>query len=288
MNKRDLKERKIMKIDGWRYYQHAAIPSTPPHVGIDNSPINNGNIWKIHKGTYLARWTTGFDCKEETNWWYIIKDTPFDISKLKAKRRYEINKGRKNFEVHEINPKDYKEKITEIQIQAYADYPEKYRPVVNRNELFQQIDTWNFYKFYGAFDVESGDLCGYAWLNRNGNFIYYAFHKVKPSCEKKGINAAIVAEILESHEKELSSGCYICDGSRSVSHETHFQDYLEKYFSFRKAYCHLHIVYRPILKVFVQFLFYLRQPLKRLDNISLIHKVNGILKMEEIQRQDGS
>lgn len=42
---------------------------------------------------YLARWTSSFDCGHETNWWYVIKDTPFDINELKKKRRYEIRKG---------------------------------------------------------------------------------------------------------------------------------------------------------------------------------------------------
>ena len=51
----------------------------------------------------LARWTSDWDCGYETEWWYCIKDTPFDISTLKSKRRYEINKGNKNFEVREIN-----------------------------------------------------------------------------------------------------------------------------------------------------------------------------------------
>ena len=38
----------------------------------------------------LARWTEDFDCGYETEWWYVIKDTPLDLSKLKKKRRYDI------------------------------------------------------------------------------------------------------------------------------------------------------------------------------------------------------
>ena len=49
------------------------------------------------------------DCGYETNWWYVVKDTPFDLNSLKAKRRYEINKGIKNFEVIDIDPKNYSE-----------------------------------------------------------------------------------------------------------------------------------------------------------------------------------
>ena len=29
----------------WKYYNHAAIPTTAPHEEVDLSPINNGSIW---------------------------------------------------------------------------------------------------------------------------------------------------------------------------------------------------------------------------------------------------
>ena len=82
-------------IEGWRYYNHAVVPTCAPHENANLSPIIDGSIWSI-KGALLARWTSEFDCEQETNFWYIIKDCPFDISSLKAKRRYEINKGLKN------------------------------------------------------------------------------------------------------------------------------------------------------------------------------------------------
>lgn len=36
-----------MQIDGWKYYNHAAIPTTAPHEIPDISPITDGSIWKI-------------------------------------------------------------------------------------------------------------------------------------------------------------------------------------------------------------------------------------------------
>lgn len=46
----------------------------------------------------------------------------------------------------------------------------------------------------------------------------------------------MVARILEDNNDRLNKGFYINDGARSIRHETAFQDYLEKYFGFRKAY----------------------------------------------------
>ena len=114
-------------MDGWKYYNHAIIPDCAPHEVPDLEPINDGTIWgkQEFKGALFARWTTDFDCKEETDWWYIIKDKPFDINSLKAKRRYEINKGLKNFDVKKINPLDYLEEIANIQISVWLTYPKK-------------------------------------------------------------------------------------------------------------------------------------------------------------------
>ncbi len=85
-----------MRISGWRYYyNHAAILTTAPHVKVDVHPLVDKTIWKMDSNPYFARWTTDFDCGYETEWWYCIKDTPFDISKLNSKKRYEINKGKK-------------------------------------------------------------------------------------------------------------------------------------------------------------------------------------------------
>lgn len=39
-----------MQIDGWKYYNHAAIPTTAPHEIPDISPITDGSIWKSGGG----------------------------------------------------------------------------------------------------------------------------------------------------------------------------------------------------------------------------------------------
>ena len=273
-----------MQINGWRYYNHAALPDVPPHVSADLRPIEDGSIWGIHKGCYLARWISDYDCPKETNWWYVIKDHPFNIEDLKSKRRYEINKGKKFFRVEQIDPKCCKEEIYTIQTKAYSAYPEKYRPTVCKDTLFKEIEKWRYSYFYGAFSNEDGALCGYAWLNRTDNYIYYAFHKVVPEYEKKGINAAIVAQILEDLKDDLDHGCYLCDGSRNVAHETHFQDYLEKYFGFRKAYCRLHVCYKPGIDILIKVLYPFRSMLTVLDSVPFIHNLNSVLKMEELRR----
>lgn len=277
-----------MQINKWKYYNHAAIPTTAPHEIPDITPITDGNIWKIGGGTpLLARWTTAFDCGYETNWWYVIKDTPFDISALKAKRRYEINKGIRNFDVKEIDPENYAEELCNVQIAAYSAYPEKYRPAVDRNGFLSSIQKWDCFVCIGAFDRESEQLVGYALLSKESEtYVDFKVMRTNPKCEKNGINAALVEGILRYFDSFLTHGGYICDGARSINHETAFQDYLEKYFGFRKAYCKLHVTYNPKLKWVICLMYPIRKLLMKFDGNGKVHQLNAVLRMERIAKND--
>ena len=274
----------MMAVKGWKYYNHAMIPNIAPHEDADVSVLADKTFWKKNKSAFLARWTTEFDLKEETSWWYVIKDTPFDINSLKAKRRYEINKGLKNFTVKQISPRDYKKQIYDVQVAAFSAYPEKYRHKADREKRYSAIDGWNRYITYGAFSKENGEFCGYAFLGLQDNCLHYYVHKTNPHFEKLGINAAIVNQILTDFDTFLRQGGYLCDGTRNISHETSFQDYLEKYFEFRKAYCRLNLKYNPKIKWLVGVLYRFRHILAKFDGFGKIHNINAVLKMEEIIR----
>ena len=119
--------------------------------------------------------------------------------------------------------------------------------------------------------------------------VYSSLEKVveaHPEYEKYAINAAVVYKIMLDLEKLLSGGYYFSDGQRSIYHETAFQDYLQKYFGFRKAYCKLNIKYNPKYKLLFKLCYMVRFILYKFDRISFIYKINSILRMEEIVRKD--
>lgn len=276
-------------MNAWTYYNHAMIPTGAPYEEINMEQLDSPTFWKENKTVLFARWITDFDCGCKTNWWYVIKDTTFDIHALKAKRRYEINKGIKNFDVRMIDPCDYAEELYGVQAAAFSAYPKKYRPTVDKENFMNGIYNWSECTVYGAFFKETGRMVGYAMLTElNPHFVNFNVLKTNPEFEKYGLNAAIIEKILSHHCGFLEHGGIICDGSRSINHETHFQDYLEKYFGFRKAYCCLHIRYNPKIEWLVKLLFHFRKLLKKLDGIGIVHQINGVLKMEEICRENVS
>ncbi len=273
-----------MKIKGWNYYKHAVIPACAPHEFPDLSPVSNGDVWNIDKKKPLfARWTTDFDCGQETDWWYVIKDEPFELSGLKAKRRYEINKGKRNFEVVEINPQEHKDDLYVVTVAAFSAYPEKYRPKISKEEFFRDVaNVWQKSTAFGAFHRETGKLCGYALVSDTNerNLDFWSL-KADPDYEKDAVNAALVEGVLQFFITDLTNGRYICDGARSTNHETAFQDYLEKYFGFRKAYCRLHIKYNPKVRWLMYLLYPCRNFLRLFDFVGIVHQLNSVLKMEE-------
>lgn len=98
--------------------------------------------------------------------------------------------------------------------------------------------------------------------------------------KKYALNAALVYVILIDEKSALENGCYICDGARSISYETGLQDYLEKYYGFRKAYCKLIIKYRLIVKLVVQIVSLFEGTLLKYDDYRIIHLMNSMINME--------
>ena len=273
-------------MKNWIYYNHAILPGNAPHEQADLEPLRTRSIWKSEKGLVLfARWTSEFDCVHETSWWYCIKDTLFDINKLKAKRRYEINKGRKNFDVQVIDPGIYIEELYKVLREAFCAYPMEYRPSVESSEFVRSVENWKKNKriIYGAFEKDSDKIGGFAVLIEHESYAQLSELKTMPILEKLGINAAIMAKICEDYNPQIEKGYYLSDGERSIFHETNFQDYLEKYFGFRKAYAKLNIKYRRGVGVIVAVLYPLRKGIRKLKG-GIFKKLYAVLLMEEIVR----
>ena len=67
-------------------------------------------------------------------------------------------------------------------------------------------------------------------------------------------------------------------------HKSNYQDYLMKNFGFRKAYCKLHIQYRPLMKLAVNMLYPFRKLFYKMKGRGPVRMVRAVLKMEEIHR----
>lgn len=267
----------------WRNYQRALLPKTSPHMPPRTELLSP---WKLLvRGLLFARWEENFDCGYETEWYHVIKDDKFDISKLNSNRRYKITKAKRFFYTEVIDPNKYLEDIFNIAVEAYKEYPVKYRPKIIKKDFIDGLKNRdsNTNIFIGCFDKNTNSLVGYAHMSCYKDHINYSTHKVLPREEKRQVNAALVLGAIEYFEANTRYR-YIDDGSRNIVHETGFQDYLIIYFGFRKAYSNLHVMYNPVMKILVNLLFPFKEKLEKHKSIVFISKINSIMLLEKIRR----
>lgn len=286
-------ERKRRMDKDWEYYNHALIPTTAPHVTPDTSWMKDRKKWReLADGRHplFARWTTDFDCQEETQWWYCIKDDLFDLSSLKYKRRRVINQGLQWVEVKLIMPCEFSEQMAEIQLAARLGYGEILDIEAEKEALIQEFasvkdpKTMGNREFTGAFLRETGEMIGYGIYEIYKDWVDQSVIKTHPDYLKYNVNAALVYFAVERYMGDEFSVKYISNGSKNIFHKTNYHDYLIKYFGFRKVYCRLHIRYCLGMGIIVKVLYPFRRFFSGMTEHHLFRQASAILYMEEIHR----
>ena len=260
------------------------LPDCKPHEDA-NTEVLTQEIWKCKpwKKALFARYTSDWDCEEETGWYWVIKDTPICLDKLKCKHRYEIKRGLSNFVIEPINPVEYPDELYDIAVDTLRTYPKSYQRIPEKELFVNNLPTWKF--TFGAFSKENHKLCGYIIMVDREEVLYYSEQRVLQECEKMYINSALVYSMVDYYRERIENGAYIVDGERNINHVTNHQEYLCSKMGFRKVKCKLHIVYRPGMKALISLLWPMREIFKKFDlKSTLIHSVNGVLKLEMICR----
>lgn len=274
-----------MSINNWFYYNHAAIPSTPPHVTPSTECIDSGEIWHIEGNTpLLARWTTDFDCGYETNWWYVIKEAPFDMAALSAKEQKSIRQALRKTEAKIIKMTEHTEELYECYKEAFARYDSATIPMTIEEFSDYCKTTDEKHECWGTFELETHHLTGYMTVYVLDGVAETLNAKFDCRYLKTQASDALYYYILTHYLNERGLK-YVSGGERSISHVTGTQDYKIKRFGYKKAYCKLNLVYNPKIKPFVKIAYAFRGLFKLLDKIRIFHLVNGVIAMERIVRE---
>lgn len=251
-----------MTENRWTYYNGALIPRYPETDQFDN--VSYREVLKEAECTnkpMFVMYPTDFDCKQETQWWYTINDRGYDIASTTAKRRYEINKGVKNFIIRLVDPTDCIDELVEISKAAFEAYPAEYHPDINSitREWFEQYliqlnKKGVIHEFYAAYNSEN-HMCGFLHIEkRKDGVVNLNQQKVIPAYEKLNINFALLHFVLSSYNDDIKAGKVVfSNGQRNIRHKTAFNDFLCKYFGFRKAYARLYIKFPPVIDPIIKF-----------------------------------
>lgn len=269
----------------YKVYNHAILLDQPPHDQAAAPDAKRIRTVMRENKALLTRWTSEYDCGTETEWWYIIKDDELNLESLKSKRKYEIKQGLKQTDVKKLDSKGLAIQMYDIYQKATGQY-KSFHTDLSEETFITQCEK-NFagtaIEYYGVFIKNTEKMIGYAVIADKQQYADFMTLKLDPEYLKYHGSASLVYYIVTEYLNRRKKR-YICDGERSVRHKTNFQDYLIKYFGFRKAFCKLNIVYRPFIRATVAILYPLRSLIRHFDKYSFINNISAILEMERIRR----
>ncbi|HCG35486.1 MAG TPA: hypothetical protein DER23_03985 [Clostridiales bacterium] len=269
-------------MKGWNYHHHAMLCAQWPHEEADLTQLRDGSIWKVKEKPLFSRWTSDFDCGYETEWWFCICSAVLDLSKLNAKKRYEITRGNRLYDTRPMTEEDILSAY-EVYLESLQGYDSPPKPI-SGEKFHSWCDRVLHTKealLLAVFEKNTSICCGYSHVIQHGRYIACSNFTTRVSREKTGVNFALMYGICTYYEEQIKRGAYICDGERNILHDTAFQHWLCRYFGFRKAYCNLHIVYRPGFGMVIKMLYPFRTFIAR---VRFLKKVSAVLKMEDYRR----
>lgn len=269
-------------MNTWKYYNHAMIPSCAPHEEPNTNELYSKKFWKNNKNAIFARWTQEFDCGHDTGWWYIIFDRKFDVEELSPKSRKHIRQALRRVYVKLIDPKQSSGELCRVHnktCMAYSDFQGSLLSEENFLNTDESMDFW------GIYAVERDVLIGYMSVRRYDGYVETITAKYdRDYLSLRGSDAVHYAVLQYYMNEQYGKYKYMCCGSRNINHRTHAQNYKEETFGFRRAYCKLCICYNPKYKLLIRAMYPFRKTFYRFDKIPAFHKVNGVLRMDEISR----
>ena len=264
----------------WRKYNGALIPEYPPHVEIS---VDSTEVLKnINKQrAFFARWTTDFDCSEETEFWYVIQDVPLEMNDYKPKVRNQIKRSLKKCSVIKVKKEEIIKSGYNSYYSAFQNYKTHLSPL-SEDEFSRSIFLlgveWDFWAIYDL----SGIMIGYSQNKVVKDYCDYSIMKFHPDYLKSRPSEALIYTMNQYYLNKKKFR-YVNDGARSISHQTNIQSFLIQKFKFRKAYCKLNIVYNKPVGFFVRVVYPFRLILKLL-NFGPFIKLNILINQEKIKR----
>ena len=274
-----------MNIKGWKYYNHAVVPTCAPHETPDLAPISDERIWSLGggKNVLFARFVTDFDCNEETPFWYVVKDGPFVFEALDKKYQKNVKRALDRCEARRINQREYVEDIWRVYSAAYEKY-ETADNEVSKEEFVAALQE-DTDEYWGAFNRETGEMAGWMSCQNYGSCTETKKAKYHPDLQSYCRPSDVLHYAVLNHYLNELHQWYVTSGTRNINHKTNVQEYKIKNWNFRKAYCILHEEYRPGVRLAVGVRYPLRQVLMRFDGITKIHQLNALLMLEKLARE---
>ncbi len=271
----------MIKFKGinWYKYHGIVLPKTPPHQEIVLSQNEQRELLKKSKA-YLLRWTSDWD-RNESQFWYVVKDNFGNLDELSANTRSKVRRGLKHCNVVKVLPKDIANDGYEVYVSAMNNYKTNLN-IISENEFCNNKVNSEDYDVWAVYEKSTGKMIAYSSNNVQNNICNYTEIKFHSKYLKLYSSYALFYE-MNHYYLEEKNFLYVHDGARSIAHDTNIQSFLIDKFKFRKAYCRLNIIYRKDINIIVKILYPFKTIISKLK-FSITNKISVLLKQEEIRR----
>lgn len=229
----------------------------------------------LKQGGLLVRNVHDFDCAEETEFWFVIKDHFGGMEEFNSKMRNQLRRSLSHYTYRIITREELCEKGYNILCNATEHYRVK-AVAPSRKEFLQRLNNGLENEYWGAFDTESGSLVAYALNQVFENSCNYSVLKADPGAMKDYVYYGLIHSMNEYYLQQRGLD-YVCDGARSITEHSNIQGFLIEKYHFRKAYCRLHLHYKPWMALAVKILYPFRRWLPN-------QRVRAILSQEAMAR----
>lgn len=233
---------------------------------------------------YMVRNVYDYDCKYQTSFWCIIKDSFGGLEELSLRTRNKVRRALKTMDYKLILPAQLLEDGGyEVMVKSCKGYKVKCK-YPSKDEFEKHVMSLTDCQIWGGYMKDSERIVVYSICRVGQDCCNLQTCKCDPSFLRNLQNArpcypyyGLFYFLSEYYLKQCGLK-YIFDGTRTVTEHSNVQNFLEEKFNFRKAYCKFHVRYKPWVKIVVNILY----PFRKCKFLPL--KVRGVLNMEAMQR----
>ena len=231
----------------------------------------------LSSGGYMVRNTYDFDCLDQTEFYYVIKDYFGGFEELSAKMRNQIRRCFKTMFVRQISS----DTLLNEGYDVYKSATENYlitAKLPSKMEFEDRVNRKEENEFWGCFDIVTGKMVAFSMNAVTDESCEFRTMKAIPEYQKQYAYYGLIYEMNRYYLEERGLK-YVNDGARSITNHSNIQPFLIDKFNFRKAYCRLNIYYKWWLGIAIKILYPFR---KLISNAT----VKAVLNIEAMARGD--
>jgi hypothetical protein len=260
----------------WRLYHGALVPTAAGPFFVEVTAKLARNLL-AESGAWLVRFSSD-PSSTPTEWWFIVCDR-YDPAGLSANTRSKISRGRRRCTVERIAPGWLADHGYGCFVAAHHRYGGA-EPEPEESWREQVLNTSDGpFEHWGVF--VDGELAGYSRCLIEEHNVATIVVKLDPRFLKQYTSSALLSHLQETYV--AGEGKTLSNGSRAVTHETQFQEFLVSH-GYRRQFCRLNVIYRWPLGAAVSALYPFREAVRRIAGRGLPEQVRGVLLQEEWRR----